>query len=129
MNNIERILFGNFDNIKSYGDNLNDFKRDMQAETKNIDQKSKERIDKMEFDELIANLNSKDNVVFRTMMMPHSSRRYPYGCMEVMEKMDTVDEKYMACLFFYYLDMGQKKSKAGKMMARAFFERVEPSNA
>lgn len=128
MTNLERILSGNFNTIKTYGDNLNDFKRDMQAETKDIDHKSKERIDRMEFDEILIALNNKNNIVFRTMTMPNSHRKYSYGCMEVMEKMDTVDEKYMACLFFHYLDMAQKNSKAGKIMARAFFERIQPCN-
>lgn len=129
MTNLERILSGNSDNCKNYGDNLNNFKMQMQVEIRDIDQKSKDKIHKMEFDQILAELNTKDNIVFRTLIMPNSSRRYPYGCMELMEKMETVDEKYMACLFFHYLDMAQKQSKEGKIMARAFFERCEPCNA
>jgi hypothetical protein len=129
MTNLEKILSGNFDNCKNYGDNLNNFKMLIKTETKDIDQKSKEKIHKMEFDQLLDELNTKDNIVFRTMMMPNLLRRYPYGCMEVMEKMETINEKYMACLFFHYLDMAQKQSAECKIMARAFFERIEPCNA
>ena len=129
MNNLERILSGKFDNVKNYSNNLNEFKIDMQNEVKNINSKSKEEINKMGFEELLIHLNSKGNVISKTMMLTDSLRRYPYGCMEVMEKMDTVEEKYMACLFFHYLTMAQKKSKEGEIIARAFFDRVDIGNA
>jgi hypothetical protein len=129
MTNLEKVLSGHCDNIKNYSHNLNDFKRFIQKEVEGIDKKSKEKIDQMEFDELFIALNNKNNIVFKTMIMPESQRKYPYGCMEVMAEMDTIDEKYMACLFFYYIDMDSKNSEIGNKLANAFFKCHKTCNA
>jgi hypothetical protein len=129
MTNLEKVLSGHCDNIKNYSNNLNDFKSFMQKEVEGIDKKSKEIIDQMEFDELFISLNNKNNIVFKTMIMPDSQRKYPYGCMEVMAEMDTIDEKYMACLFFHYLDMDSKHSEIGNKLANAFFKCHKTCNA
>lgn len=128
MTNLERVLSGNFDNVKNYGDNLDELKLRMQNEVKHIDNVTKKNIDNMNFEELLVALNKKNNIVFKVFMMADSSRKYAFGCMEVFEKMDTVDEKYTACRFFHCVDKSQKNSKLGNMMADVFFTRHDLGN-
>jgi len=67
--------------------------------------------------------NRKLLIVFRIVMSPIKARKHGFGCMDLMEHMETVEEKYAACRFFQLLEIGSKKWPELALFAKAFLER------
>jgi hypothetical protein len=101
---------------------LNEFKQKMHEETKGISEESQNLIDQMDINELVGKIN-KNNIVFRIVMSPIKARKHAFGCMDLMEHMETVDEKYAACRFFYLLEIGSKQWPQLTLFSKAFLER------
>jgi hypothetical protein len=76
----------------------------------------------MDINELVGKIN-KNDVVFRIVMSPSKARKHAFGCMDLMEHMKTVEEKYAACRFFHLLEMGSKQWPELALFAKAFLER------
>lgn len=122
-------MFDSFDrivnrvnNIGNSTEELNAFKRKMHEETKRISDASKILIGQMDINELLEKIN-KSGVVYRIVMTPSHARKYNYGCMDLMEHMSTIEEKYMACRFFHLLEMGAKQWPQLGLFAKAFLQR------
>ncbi|GAU07601.1 hypothetical protein [Desulfoplanes formicivorans] len=105
-------------------EDLNEFKRKMQQETKNISQKSKITIDLMDLNQLLEKIN-KNNIVYRIVMTPNHARKHAWGCMDLMDHMKSIEEKYMACRFFHLVETGAQQWPQLKLFAKAFFNKSE----
>jgi hypothetical protein len=101
---------------------LDKFKQKMCQETQAVSGESKKEIDEMEIDGLYKKLD-KNGVMTRVVMMSDADRKYAYGCMEVMHHLETVEEKYAACRFFYLLEIGSKQWPQLALFSKAFVER------
>jgi|GEM_PF-5467993 len=101
---------------------LNEFKQKMHGEIRGISEESQNVIDQMDINELVEKIN-KNGIVFRIVMSPFKTRKHAFGCMDLMEHMETVDEKYAACRFFHLLEIGGKKWPELALFAKAFLER------
>jgi hypothetical protein len=109
--------------VKGQGvEDLNQFKLKMHEETKGISEESQSLIDQMDINELVGKIN-KNGVVFRIVMSPFKTRKHAFGCMDLMEHMETVEEKYAACRFFHLLEIGGKKWPELALFAKAFLEK------
>jgi hypothetical protein len=103
-------------------EDLNEFKQKMCEETKSIADESKNLIDQMDINELVEKMN-KSGVVYKIAMTPNHARNHAYGCMDLMEHMLTIDEKYMACRFFHLLEIGSKQWPELALFSKAFLGR------
>lgn len=122
-------MFDSFDrivnrvnNIGNSSEDLNAFKRKMHEETKCISKESQNFINQMDINELTEKLN-KDGILFRIVITPCHVRKHVYGCMDLMEHMLTIEEKYMACRFFHLLEMGARQWPQLGLFAKAFLQK------
>jgi hypothetical protein len=103
-------------------EDLNKFKQKMHEEIKDISAESQNVINQMDINELVGKIN-KNGIVFRIVMSPIKTSKHAFGCMDLMEHMETVGEKYAACRFFHLLEIGSKKWPELALFAKAFLER------
>ena len=122
MDNFERIVSRASARYNIYNNNLNGFRLKMREETRGMKESAKEIIDRMSFEKLIERINKGRDLISKVIMTDNESRIYNYGCMELMEKMESVDDKYAACRFFHILTMCPKKSLFEKKLFSLFFE-------
>jgi hypothetical protein len=101
---------------------LNEFKLKMHEEIRGISEESQNVIDQLDINELVEKINKK-GVVYKIIMTPSHARKYAFGCMDLMEHMETVDEKYAACRFFQLLEIGSKQWPQLALFSKAFLER------
>ena len=104
-----------------YSSEISTFREQVKKEVESLDFDRKEEINAVSYEELIMFINKKSESMVRVMMMSMESMRYPYLCMELMERMKTLDEKYAVCRFFQILVDSKGQSRASKLMSDAFF--------
>jgi hypothetical protein len=123
MKNFEIIINRGNGRYAEYNNNLDAFKCRMHQETSSISKEKKLKINDMDLKDLMDYINGNDNKIYRTLIMKENDRKYDYPCIELMEQMHTVEEKYIACRFFYLIDLAKDRIPGLKMIANAFFTR------